>query len=758
MKASSLPASRVVRFGLFEVDLRSGELRKAGIKIKLYGQPFEILVALLERPGDIVTREELRDRLWPPDVFVDVDISLNKAINRLREALGDTADNSRFVETLPRRGYRLIVPVTPVNGPGRLTWRKRWLLVGVALALAGGLTGAAAYFYLRPHPFTEGETILLADFVNTAEDPVFDGALKQGLSLQLEQTPYLNVFPEAQARQVLPYMRLPADARLTPAIAREVCVRRGLKAMVGGSIASLGSHYVISLDAVNCKTGDPLGHAQIEADSREHVLAALGQAASKLRTKIGESLASIQEFSCPIDFTTNSLEALDAYNLAWGQEENAASIPFFKRAIALDPDFAMAYASLGTKYNNLGERALAAEYTEKAFAKKERVGPREKFYITSHYYAIVTGELEKEIETYKLWIETFPHAPIPLNNLALRYSEIGQYEKMLALSRDHQRFYPDTPAPYDNAAAALTGLHRYEEAKATYQNAIERKLESPDCHNGLYQIAFLQADSAAMRRHAAGCEVDHDGAVMRETEASAGAFSGRLQEARDQYRKALEIAQRSHLKELAASISASEGLVEATFGNPQQARREVASALAIARGPDAKYLAAAALALSGDVGWAQALSAELGKQYPTDTLLHSLRLPTVLGVIEINRGDPRKAIELLRPAAAYELGTNVLSPTTVSFLAVYVRGQAYVRTREGTQAAAEFQKILHHRGVDLTSPLYPLAHLGLARAGTLVGETAKSKKSYEDFFALWKDADPDIPILREAKAEYAKLN
>jgi eukaryotic-like serine/threonine-protein kinase len=759
MNTRSSPSDRKFRFGQFEVNVRAGELRKAGIKIKLYGQPFQILVALLECPGDVVTREQLRQRLWPPDVFVDVEVGLNKAVNHLREALGDTAENPRFVETLPRRGYRFIAPL---NDSGRFPRSRKWLVVGSALVLSAAVITVAIFLHFRPsRSLQAGDTILLADFDNSTGEPVFDRALKQGLSIQLEQSPFLNILPEARARQVLPAMRLSPDERLTAAITRDICVRRGLKAMVSGSIASLGTHYVISLQAVNCRTGESVGAAQVEVTSREQILTGLGIAASKLRARMGESLSSIQKFDRPWDTTTHSLEALESFYQGWEQWGSVGlvgTIPFWEHAIELDPDFPMAYASLGTAYYNLGEYDLAAANLKKAFARKERVGRWEEFYISTHYHSIVTGDVEKLIEIYKQWLKTYPRAPVAYNNLTALYNEIGQYDKTLTLIPDYQQFYPADPGAYGFAVPALVGLNRYEEAKKFYEKTIELKLDTPDCHRNLFQIAFLNGDTEAMRRYASGCDNGLDGAFMLQIQANAAAFTGRLQEAKARYREATEMAQRKDMNEFAAVLSAAQALTDATFENARQARKEAVDALAIRHGRDTRYLAAAALALSGGYARAQKLSDELAREFPADTLLHSLTLPTVRAAIETRNGDPGKAIELLHPVSVYELGSNVINPAIVSFLAIYVRGQAYLRMREGIKAAGEFQKVLDHRGVDLTSPLFPLAHLGLARAWTLIGDTSKSKKSYEDFFALWRDADPDIPILVAAKSEYAKLH
>ncbi|MFB3126729.1 MAG: winged helix-turn-helix domain-containing protein, partial [Candidatus Acidiferrales bacterium] len=480
----STHSPRMVRFGVYEVDLRAGELRKSGVKIKLQEQPFQILALLLERPGEVVTREEIQKKLWPADTFVDFEHSLNAAVKRLREALGDSADNPRFVETLPRRGYRFIYPVE-----GRDRASHTWQVALVLAALGVLLAGAASFFYFqRAQALTESDYILLTDFVNKTSDEVFDGTLKQALAVKLEESPFLNIFPERKARETLRLMEREPDERVTESIGREICERQGIKAMLLGEIAPLGTHYVISLNAVNCATGDSLAREQVEAEGKEEVLKALGSAASKVRGKLGESLASIEQFDTPIEqATTSSLEALKAYNLGHELREKGdenASIPFFERAIELDPNFASAYARLGTVYGNRGEAEKSIEYTKKAYGLRDRVSEPERLYITAHYYGTVTGEIHKEAETYEVWLMTYPRTAVPLNNLTLHYNNIGQYEKALEIGRRSLEVAPDSVYPYMNLSGAYLGLNRLEEDKAILQQGLDRGFDIWVIHAG----------------------------------------------------------------------------------------------------------------------------------------------------------------------------------------------------------------------------------------------------------------------------------
>jgi serine/threonine protein kinase/tetratricopeptide (TPR) repeat protein len=637
-------------------------------------------------------------------------------------------------------------------------WR---FLATAAVVLAALAAGALYWRSTKVHALTEKDSIVLADFVNTTGDAVFDDTLKQALAVKLQESPFLNVVPEQRVRETLRMMSRSPDERLSPPVAREVCQRQSVKAMIAGEIAPLGSNYVITVKASICQSGDSLAQEQVEATSKERVLSALGEAASKLRAKLGESLGSVQKFDVPIEqATTSSLEALKAYTL--GGEERARgretdAVPLFKRAIELDPNFAMAYGTLATTYGNLGQSDLTIEYTAKAFALRDRVSEPEKFYLTSHYYEFVTGEADKAIEAYQLWKQTYPRDWTPWNNLALKYSEVGMYDKALPEGLEALRLNPDHSFPYINAASPYQALNRFEEAKALAKKRLAVAPDFPALHFVLYQIAFAQGDSEGMQeqvRWSAGKPLEY---FMNRLQAEAAAHTGRLQKSRQLYRQSLELAQRQHLVEPAGLTAALEALTEAEFGNAGRARERARAALGMARGISTYGLAGEALAFSGDFRQAQAVADELVRRFPKDTLVQSLSIPVIRAAIQVERGDPRAAIESLRQVAPYEMGSGGPRPVTGPYSPIYVRGLAYLRARQAREAAAEFQKIVDHPGVAPVSPVRALAVLGLARAYALAGDTTAARKSYQDFLALWKDADPDIPILREAKAEYAKL-
>ena len=649
------------------------------------------------------------------------------------------------------------VAAEPVSKPVAAS-RRRYFLPAVAAFVVLAAAAAAYFFTHRAPAMTERDSIILADFVNTTGETVFDETLKQGLAVQLGQSPYLNIFPEDHVRQALRFMGRAPEARVTNEVAREIAEREGIKAILNGSIASLGSQYVLTLNAVNSRTGESLAQEQAAAGSKEQVLAALGTAASRLRAKLGESLSSIQKFDKPLEqATTSSLEALKAFSLGQAQhqvQKDLEASPFLKRAVELDPNFAMAYATLGVCYNNQGESEPAIENIKKAFELRDRVSEREKFYISAHYYDTVTGETDKAIETYDLWRHTYPRDTIPHNNLALRYSQIGQYEKALVSAQEAQRLDPKDVYAYQNIVGAFAGLNRLEEAKAVAEQALAQKLDSFVFHLQLYSLAFAQGDQAAMQRHAAWASGKPEESFMASLESAAAAFSGKLKASRKLTDRSVRLAQQYNMREIAGVFRASQALVEAEFGNASQARQEAAAALTLARSLPVEGVAALALAFTGEAARAQPLLVDIEKRSPTDTLVKFVWLPSVRAALEISRNNPAKAVELLQAAVPYEFGSV---PVGSSHLPNYLRAQAYLRSKQGKEARAEFQKILEHRGVDLTSTLYPLAQLGLARAAALTSDTAQSRKAYQDFLALWKDADPDIPIFKEAKDEYAKL-
>lgn len=796
----SFEGPSVLCFGPFEFNQREAELRKYGLRLKLQEKPFQILATLLEHPGEVVTREELRERLWAPDTYVDFERGLNIAVNKLRVALGDDPEKPQYVETVRGRGYRFVAevreanngeylpaakhavlrivvpedeegqisgsetrPIALVRAPvafpaARSAGARRWKWVTLGVAVAVLLT-TAAILYLRRPAFTERDSVLLADFENTTGEPVFDETLKRALAVKLDESPFLNVFPEQQVRETLRFMGRSPDERLTVPIAREICQRRGAKALLAGSVARLGSQYVVALEAMNCATGDALAREQVDAGSREQVLQAMGRATSSLRGKLGESLSSIQKFDAPIEeVTTASLDGLRAFSLgetqrARGKETEA--IPFYEQAIELDPNFAMAYGRLGAIYQNIGESDRAILFKKKAFELRGRTSGREKLYISAHYYQTVTGEIEKAVAQYEVWKQVYPRDFAPHTNLASIYNDAGQFDRAFVEGQEGLRLNPGHVLAYNTTGWAALRLNHVAEAKTIFEKALAEKLESTMVHRGLFTVAFLQSDSAAMQREAELSKGKADEYRVLVFEAQTQAFSGNLREAREMFRQSVEQARRNHFEDAGAAVAAGRALVEANFGNYRQAREEALAALAIAHGRDALGISAAALALAGDAKRAEQCIDELTKAYSADTLVNSVALPSARASVEIQRHNPAKAIDLLRASTPYENGPFVFGQ---GFLPAYLRGQAYLSAGQGVAAAAEFQRILDHRAAAPFAPVYALARLGLARALALSGDRNKSRRAYEDFLSLWKNADADIPILNKARAEYAGRN
>jgi tetratricopeptide (TPR) repeat protein/predicted Ser/Thr protein kinase len=659
---------------------------------------------------------------------------------------------------------RTAVGTTEAGPKLATTSTRRWMaiasvaVVGVALGVSGWL-----YFTRRAHALNQTDTIVLADFANSTGDPVFDDTLRQGLAVQLGQSPFLNILPDRRASETLKLMGRSPDQRLDEKAALDLCQRTQSAAVFDGSIASLGSQYVIGLRAVSCRTGDSLAQEQVTANGKEQVLKALDEAARKLRERVGESLSSVEKFDTPIEqATTPSLEALQAYSL--GQRkflvnvDYPAAISQFQRAIKLDPNFAMAYAVLGTCYSNIGETNLAAENMRKAYDLRERVSEREKVYIESRYYLIALGDLEQARQVYELWVQSYPRDDVPLGDLAVIYCAFGQYEKALTQAREALRLNPASGLAYANLMDIYLYLNRLDEARATAGEAQAKKLDSPYLHLLLYQLAFLQNDAAGMAQQVAWTadqpEVE---SALLDFEAATASYSGQLRKGRELSRRAVALVGQTVDKEIAASYEAEAAVREAVFGNATEAPSHVASALGLSTDREVQFGAALALALAGYAVRAQALADDLGKRFPEDTVVQFNYLPTVRAQLALHRADHSKALEALQVASRYELGIVGNVGFTPALYPVYVSGQAYLAANRGNEAATEFQKILNHRGVVWNEPIGALAHLGLARAYVLQGDTAKARAEYQDFLALWKDADPDIPILKEAKAEYAKL-
>jgi eukaryotic-like serine/threonine-protein kinase len=757
-----------LRFGLFEVDVRAGELRKQGVRIKLQEQPFHVLTVLLQRPGDVVTREELRNQNWPADTFVDFDNSLNTAINKLREALGDSADSPRFIETLPRRGYRFIAPVTGgdgttkgtstgVSAAARTHTRKIVAMVGVAV-LAAGIVGGLFWRSRQARHLTEKDTIVLGDFANSTGDAVFDGTLREGLSVQLHQSPFLSLLSEEGIHQTLRMMEKPANTRLTPEITREVCQRTSSAAALDGSIALIGTRYTLILKAVNCVNGGLLAGTEAQANDKSHVLDALGKAASEMRTRLGESLSTVQKYNTPLEqATTPSLEALQAYNFSANTDNDAAALAFLQRAIQLDPNFAMAYWQMSVPYTVIGESALAAESARKAFELRAGLSEREKLNIEVNYYYSI-GDLTKARRSAEVGAQTYPR-DLFCSSLGSFSSVLGQYETGLKDHLQALRLAPNDPIAYRNVAFIYLLLNRVEEAEATGKEAHAKGLDSR-LAPVLYGTAFYRDDTSEMARQAASAtgKAD-DGELLLAMQADTAAYFGHLRKAREFSRQAADSARRAGEKETAAGYYAVSALREALFGNADRAREQATLAKGRASGRDMDYGLALALAFTGEARRAQALADDFGKRFPEATIVQFNYLPTLRARIALLHSNPQQALDSLQAAVPYELGLPALSfYNWPNLYPVYVRGEAYLAAHQGHEAATEFQKILDHRGIVLNEPIGALTHLQLGRAFAMQGDTAKARAAYQDFLTLWKDADPDVAILTQAKAEYAKLH
>lgn len=822
----------LLRFGVFELNLTTEELRKAGTVIRLSPQPFRLLALLASRSGQVVPREEIQRQIWGGETYVDFEQGMNHCIKQIRNALSDSADTPLYIETIPRRGYRFLAPVVsktilapaprviesqsgiqssigvpaikpvgapPPPAPPKVppepapaqdlktplpakvatpspatatpsepetkssrppSRRARW--TGLAVAMVVVIAAIAGLLYWRSRKTTalsEQDTIVVADFDNTTGEPVFDSSLKQALSVDLEQSPFLNVLSEQKVQEQLHFIGLPADAHLSEDVARQICQRAGSKAVLLGSISGVGGRYKIGLNAIDCNTGDSLGSAQADAGSRAQVLSALGKATRRMREKLGESLASLQKYDTPVEqATTPSLDALKAYSLGMKKaatEGYTAAVPYFKSAIDLDPNFAMAYARLGVEYFNLNQPTLAAENASKAFQLRDHTSEREKLYITSHYHDLVTGDAGEIVATYQLLQQDYPREPSSYMNLNSWYNAIGKYEQALMEAQNALQLDPDNVINYHNLIVTYIDLNRLDDAQAVLDKARARRLTDPALLADVYEVAFLRGDTAEMARQVAAASgqagvEDILLALQSDTEA----YFGRLAKARELSQTAQTSALHASANEAAALWQLAGALHEAELGDVQRARQDAGAALAASPGKNVRILAALVLARSGDRKRAGTLADELVKQYPSDTIVNDYWVPTIRAAAALDEKDPAAALEALRVTAPYETGSP--SPG-IAFYPVYLQGLAYLQQGQGQQAAAEFRKMLSYRGVILNIPIAALAHLQLARAQAMSGNNAAAGKSYEDFLALWKDADPNLPILKQAQAEHAKV-
>ena len=644
---------------------------------------------------------------------------------------------------------------------------------GLTAAIAIILVTAAAYFYFgrtsspSQPTLTDKDTILIADFVNTTGDADFEGTLKQGLMVQLGQSPYLNIFPEERARETLTLMERSHDEKITRDVGREICQRRGIRVLLVGTIASLGRNYVITLEAVNSQSGEAIAHQQTEAEGKELVLKALGRASTFMREKLGESLASIRKFDAPIEqATTASLEALKDYTVGvelWRKGQYAQSVPALKRAIERDSEFALAYSQLGTSYRDLRNLALGNEYLERAYELRNRVSERERLEITATYFRHITGELDKRIETSALLTQTYPQDPSGYHLHGNSLMIAGEYEQAAEAYRAALRLDADFALSRANLALALIGLNRFDESQEVVEQGLARRLDSSGFHNRLYLIGFLKGDAQAMHRQVEWFAGRADEYQIRETQARSFAFAGRRREASESFAQAAVLAEARGLLAEKARILANEANLTAIFELPRLAEKQAVLVLTLLEkesiAPDELLPSliqqldseplAWTLALCGEATRAQSLSDALARKRPLDTMHNSVWRPLIDATLELKRGSADRAIQLLQPTRQYE--------AALSFRPTWVRGLVYLQAKNGALAAAEFQRVIEHRGWDVLSPLWPLAHLGLARAATLQGDVAKGRKAYEDFFLLWKEADADLPVLIEAKREYERL-
>lgn len=642
--------------------------------------------------------------------------------------------------------------LTAVEAPARPRkprFQRAALAAGalVVLAAAGVLVRQRIHAKL----LTDKDVLVLADFTNTTGDEVFDGTLREALAVQLEQSPFLKILSDEQMRQDLRLMGRPVGERINNQVAREVCQREGEKAMIGGSIASLGKTYAITLQATSCQTGEALAREQVETQDKERVLRAVATAASRMRAKLGESLGSIQKLAVPPEqVTTTSLEAFQAYALGRAQQSQGsflAAIPLFQRATELDPNFASAYRALAAMYGNAGEMGREIEYRKKSFALVDRVSERERLSILADYYRAVTGELNKATDAYQLYARTYPREFVPHNNLGILYSGTGDWGKALSEYQEAARLGPTHAAFYSNQAFTYSNLDRFDEAREVAGRAFAQKLDSPSMHQALLWIACIQGDPAEAEKQIqwlAGKPGEFSSLALQARNAAA---LGQLRRAEELLGRATDMARRQNLPGMAARLQAQEALVGALVGECEAARGSARAAILPNQPPLDTWAAALPLALCGDHATAEKAADGTSKRYPVDTLWNAVFLASIRSVIELNRDQPAKAIELLQSAAPYDRAHTD---------AVYVRGLAHLRARNGAEAATQFQRILDHKGANW-GPYYPLSYVGLARAAALASDTARARRAYQDFLALWKDADPDVPLLKEAKQEYARL-
>ena len=758
----------VYRFGTFEANPETGEVLRKGVRVKLQEQPFRLLSLLLENAGEIVSRETVRQSLWPGNTFVDFDASLSVAVGKLRDALGDDADNPRFIETIPRRGYRFVAPVQQANRSPELAIapsvasssqpksRRKVISIGIALAIV--FSSLVVYLESRHQTtLSRRDGIIVGDFSNSTGDPVFDGSMRRAVVVQLAQSPFFIIPSDAKLEETLQGLGRPPDEKLTPALAREVCQQAGAKAAVTGTISQQGASYRIALEADRCTDGNSLARQEVTAAEKDQVLPGLGRAVESLRKKLGESRDSLDDYGVPIDqATTNSVDALRAYQLGLelrARDNSPKSIPAFKTAVTLDPNFAMAYAQLGSAYSNRGETITASQYFKRAFELRSRTTEPERFYIAGRYFDIVTGELEKASENYELWEQTYPDEWVAYNALANDANLLGRYETAIKAAKEAVLLNPNHSFGYTNLALALLGSNRFREAQGVCEEAVAKKRDTEIIHISLYEMALMEGNKKGSQREIDLAIQNSNEPGMLYVRAEAAAAQGRMQEASRLFQQNVAQLQAAGQHEGAANTMAYKAVLDALIGKALEARRMAAASLRSGHGEIDLGLNALVFALVGDAGRAKSVAEEFNRSYPLATLNMEVFSPMIQTVMaESRRPRPAEVTDMMRAALPYEFGQ------LADLLPIYIRGQAYLTSNSGADAAKEFQKMLDHRGVDPLSPYLSLAYLGLARADNLMGKKKDSLKAYQHFLELWKNADNGIPILQATRREYLALS